>query len=87
MRISEVRRGLRVRLSVSAKARHTLSDEVASRFGRSMLIPRVEGTVRSRKPIALRPPYEEGLVVYVNWDGLRSPEAWHLLDLEAVPHD
>jgi hypothetical protein len=83
MRISEVRRGLRVRLSAKAKANLTLSDEVAAQLGRTMLIPRVEGTVRSSRPIATRPPYEEGLVVYVNWDGLRTPERWHLLDLEA----
>lgn len=84
MRMSEVRKGARVRLSAEAKALRTLPTDVAIDLGRSMLIPRGEGTVRSPKPVALRPPYEEGLVVYVNWDGLRSPEAWHLTDLELV---
>jgi hypothetical protein len=82
MRMGEVRKGARVRLSDKARALHTLPDEIAATLGRSMLIMRVEGTVRSPRPVALRRPYEEGLVAYVIWDGLRTPEAWHLVDLE-----
>lgn len=82
MKMSEVRKGLRVRLSEEARLRHTLDPDTQIDLGRAMLIPRNEGTLRSPKPIALKRPYEEGLVAYVIWDGLRTPEAWHLKDLE-----
>lgn len=77
MRMGEVRKGLRVQLSAAARARHTLPNGTTP-------IPRIEGTVRSPRPIATRPPYEEGLVVYVVWDGLPTPERWHLIDLDAA---
>jgi hypothetical protein len=80
--MSEVRKGIRVRLAPEAKARYTLDIDTQIDLGRSMLIPRDEGTVRSPRPVVLKRPYEEGIVVYVMWHGLRSPEAWHLTDLE-----
>ena len=45
------------------------------------LIPRVEGTLTSGRVKASSPPYEEGLYVRVKWDGLTTPEYWHLTDL------
>lgn len=85
MRISEARKGLRVRLSDEAKARYTLDIDTQIDLKRDMLIPRREGTLRSGRVIRLdTSKYEEGLVVYVLWDGLRTPEAWHLADLAAA---
>ena len=81
MKISEARKGLRVRLSDEAKARHTLPADIAIDLRRSMLIPRHEGTLRSGRVLHSQPPYEEGLFVYVKWDGLPTPEKWHLADL------
>jgi hypothetical protein len=86
MRMSEVRKGLRVRLSEEARLRYTLDIDTQIDLGRAMLIPRIEGTLRSPKPLALKRPYEEGIVAYVMWDGLRSPEAWHLTDLQVAAH-
>ena len=84
MKMSEVRSGLRVRLSDEARKHYTLDIDAQIDLGRSMLILREEGTVRSPRPVALKRPYEEGLVVYVRWDGHTGHEAWHLTDLESV---
>lgn len=81
MKISEAKKGLRVMLSTETLAQHMLDPDVAISLDRSMLISRHLGTLRSGRVIRLRPPYEEGLVVYVVWDGLKTPEAWHLTDL------
>lgn len=80
--MSDVRKGLRVRLSDAARARYTLPTDIQIDLKRSMLIPRNEGTVRSPRVLVSCPPYEEGLCVYVVWDGLASPEKWDLLNLE-----
>ncbi len=84
MKMSEVRKGVRVKLSDEARARHTLDIDVQIDLRRAMLIPRDEGTMRSPKPVASRPGYEEGLFAYVLWDGHRCHEAWHLHDLQVV---
>jgi len=85
MKISEAKKGLRVQLSAKARALHTLEPETAAQLGRSMLIPREFGTLISGRILKNKPGHEEGLFVRVIWDGLRTPESWHLVDLEKAP--
>ena len=77
MKMSQPRKGMRVRLNDVVRKRWTLPD------GR-MLIPRLAGTLTSGRVLASQPPYVEGLFVRVLWDGLRSVEKWDLLDLEII---
>jgi len=81
MRISEARKGLRVCLSDEARKRYTLPTDIQIDLKRAMLIPRIVGTLRSGRVLHSQPPHEEGLFVYVVWDGLSTPEPWHLTDL------
>jgi len=71
-------------LSDRQRELHTLPTDLQIDLRRQMLIPRELGTLRSGRVIARGLPYEEALVVYVLWDGLRTPEAWDLTDLVAI---
>jgi hypothetical protein len=76
MKMSEVTGKMRVRLSAAAASRH----ETAIKNGwRSPT-----GSLTSGRILASKPPFEEGLFVRVQWDGMPTPESWHLLDLEPV---
>lgn len=70
MKMSEAKKGLRVCLTPEAYRRND-----------SPLIQRHFGTLTSGRVVALKRPYEEGLVCRVKWDGLTTPENWHLTDL------
>lgn len=82
MKISEVKGKMRVRLTPEVRERHTLPVDTQIDLRRSMLIPREGGTLTSGRILRQRPGYEEGLFVRVKWDGLPTPESWHLRDLE-----
>lgn len=81
MKISEVRGKMRVCLSDEVRDRYTLPIDTQIDLKRRMLIPRVVGTLTSGRILRQRPGYEEGLFVRVKWDGLPTPENWHLSDL------
>lgn len=87
MRISEAKKGLRVRLADEVRKRYLLDTDLAIDLRRSMLNPREAGTLRSGRVLRsdTAKGYEEGLVVYVKWDEMPTPEAWHLTDLEPIP--
>lgn len=70
MKMGEARKGLRVYPADPTKF--------------NPLIPRVEGTLTSGRITTFQPPYEEGLFVRVKWDGMPTPEYWHLTDLIAT---
>lgn len=74
MKISEAKKGLRVRLAPSVRERGYERGTYSAKW-------RLAGTLRSGRVIASRPPYAEGLCVYVKWDGMPTPEKWHLEDL------
>lgn len=73
---------MRVQLTPEVRARYLLPTDIAIDLRRSMLIPRNEGTLTSGRILRQRPGYEEGLFVRVKWDGLATPESWHIRDLE-----
>jgi hypothetical protein len=81
MKISDVRKGMRVQLA------HGVPVGLARSGVGNGGTPRIHGTVLSPKPIASRPPYEENLTVRVQWDGFRTPEHWSLVDLEPTPDE
>ena len=88
MKISEAKKGLRVRLTPKVKARYTLDIDVQIDLRRAMLIPRDLGTLRSGRVLtAHKVGEEEGAFVVVMWDGLRSPEKWHLTELDVAPEE
>ena len=76
MKMLEARKGLRVRLTPEVAERH-----------RNAFQQRELGTLTSGRVVALKRPYEEGLVVRVKWDGFKTPENWHLTDLVAASPD
>lgn len=73
MRMGEAAKGLRVCLTPEVFARHQDS-----------MVVRTFGTLTSGRILHSQPPYEEGLTVRVKWDGLTTPENWHLADLAAA---
>ena len=75
MKMSEVRGKMRVRLSAAAAERN---DTAIKNGWRSQV-----GTLTSGRILRQKPGYEEGLFVRVKWDGMPTPESWHLLDLDA----
>lgn len=84
MKISEVRGKMRVRLIPEVRARYLLPTDSQIDFRRTMLNPREGGTLTSGRILRQRPGYEEGLFVRVRWDGLPTPESWHISDLEPM---
>lgn len=49
---------------------------------------RPTGSLTSGRIKYSQPPYEEGLLVRVRWDGMPTPEYWHLVDLAPeTPHE
>ena len=70
MKMSEAKKGLRVCLIPERFAQWEASP-----------IQRKFGTLTSGRILHSQPPYEEGLMVRVKWDGLKTPESWHLTDL------
>lgn len=79
LRISEVRKGMRVQLAFAVPVGR-------ARGGAGIGEPgRVAGTVLSPRAFTLKRPYEEGIGVRVLWDGFRTPEFWHLADLMLHP--
>lgn len=76
MKISEAegKKGLRVRLIEKLRDRQ-----------RGSLIQRTGGALTSGRILRQLPGHEEGLFVRVRWDGMPSPENWHLEDLELEP--
>ncbi len=82
MKISESKKGLRVRLTDAVRVQYIMPIDAQIDLGRTMLNPREAGTLRSGRVLRQRPGYEEGLFVYVKWDEMPTPEAWHIHDLE-----
>ena len=74
MKMSDVKGKMRVHLSQAAAKRNTAAIKHGWRS--------TTGTLTSGRILASKPPYEEGLFVRVQWDGMPTPENWHLLDLE-----
>ena len=68
--MSDAVKGLRVCLAPAA----------FKRFEDSMIVRRF-GTLTSGRVLRQLPGHEEGLFVRVKWDGLTTPENWHLADL------
>lgn len=76
MKISDAqgKKGLRVRLTEELRDRQ-----------REAMIQRHGGVLTSGRVIRQKPGHEEGLYVRVKWDGMPTPENWHLVDLELEP--
>lgn len=75
MKISEAKKGLRVRLTDKAREPHKGSFSDAWR---------VHGTLTSGRVLPSRGKVVEGLYVRVKWDAMPTPESWDLTDLEPV---
>ena len=73
MKLSEVAKGRRV----------TLADDSRQ----NPMIPRDAGTLISGRLLTYAPPYGEGVHVRVKWDGLTTPESWHLEELRVLVTD
>ena len=72
MLMREAHKDLRVQLTPEARSRQFHADW------------RVAGLLTSGRLHHSQPPYEEGLMLRVKWDGMPTPEYWHLADLERV---
>ena len=71
MKLGEVAKGRRVTLANDDR--------------QNPMIPRHGGTIVSGRLLTYAPPYGEGVHVRVKWDGLTTPESWHLEDLRVLP--
>lgn len=81
LRISDVRKGLRVHLAYEVPVGR-------ARSGAGIDAPgRISGTCLSPRVLTTKPLYGENIGVRVRWDGFRTPEFWSLAELVQHPSE